>query len=91
MSICDDCVQNMEDCHDGFLVMKLVRQIKAWKMTVTDDLTRVPDWAVGCPGFMPQDHRPFATAEEVHQHRDEEECLDELIAKAVSDGRLPRE
>lgn len=89
MSLCDKCVLDVEDCHEGFLAMKLTRKIRAWKMTVTDDLTKVPDWAEGCPGFDEQYTKPFATAEEVQQHRDEEECLDELVAKAKSDGRIP--
>jgi hypothetical protein len=92
MPICDTCMNNEADCHDGFEIMKLVREIRAWKEGVCgSDLTRVPDWADGCPGYERLDTRPFATPEEVRQHRDEEECLDELIEKAVCDGRLEKD
>jgi len=90
MSLCDRCVLNMEDCHDASPVFQVVQNVIKWKKSVTDDLTKVPDWAEGCPGFEEQHTKPFATPEEVRQHRYEEECLDELVEKAVDYGRISR-
>lgn len=93
MSICDDCTQDFEDCHcNAFLSPTRKQTLVAWKQEATGfgQLSRPAEWAEECPEFILVDRSvPFATADEVRAHRDEEESLDELMIDYADRNRVP--